>query len=120
MEWGFTYSGPRLPGSDPRCTTCLAGMRKECPAHGSAFVSTCAHCRSAQGAPCQGHWGLEAAFDAYVARDEASKKDFEFARSIVNAEPAGDKPNIVVTMRGDGILAADGHREIFIRIDARS
>jgi hypothetical protein len=120
MEWGFHYAGPRGSTLNPKCVTCLAGLQKECPTHATSFTESCAHCRTAQGAPCQSHWGLEKALAAYVPLDEASRRDFEFAKELVLAEPPSTRPNVVVVMRGDGSLAADGHRELCIRIDARS
>ena len=120
MEWGFHYAGPREKTINPKCLTCLAGLQKECPTHATNFTDSCAHCKVAKGGPCQGHWGLSAALDAYSPEDGPSKSDYEFAKNLVLAEPASKLPNIVVTMRGDGTVAENGHRELYVRIDARS
>jgi len=120
MEWGFHYAGPRKAAVNPKCITCLAGIQKECPTHGVNAMESCSHCRAARGGPCHGHWGLEAALNHYSPEGPESKADYEFAKGIVLAEPPNaDKPNIVVTMRGDGSMAGTGHRELSIRMDAR-
>jgi len=120
MEWGFHYAGPREKTINPKCLTCLAGLQKECPTHATNFTESCAHCKVAKGGPCQAHWGLEAALGAYSPDDAESKVDYEFAKVLVLAEAPSARPNIVVTMRGDGSVAKDGHRELSIRIDART
>jgi len=119
MEWGFHYAGPREKTINPKCLTCLAGLQKECPTHATSFTDSCAHCKVAKGGPCQAHWGLEAALSAYSPEDGESKADYEFAKVLVLGEAPSTRPNIVVTMRGDGSVAKDHHRELSIRIDAR-
>jgi hypothetical protein len=79
MECHFNYQGPIAPYDDPRCTTCHAGHTKECPTHGKGFALGCAHCATAQGAPCQAHWGLEAALKASESGGEDEASDAAFA-----------------------------------------
>lgn len=57
--------------------------------------------------------------NGFVPEDAEAREDYEAAKAIVLAEPESAKPNIVVTMRGNGSLARDGYRELSIRIDAR-
>lgn len=120
QEWGFHYAGPREPSPDMNCTTCRAGATKECPTHGRMFANGCAHCASAQGSPCQWHWGLKAALDAHHANvDGDSLADYEAAVALVLGEGAGKKKNVVVDIRGDGDLASTDHREFHVEITAR-
>jgi len=121
MEWSFHYSGPREPEQNLRCVTCLAGAQKACPTHGETWNKECAHCMSAQGGPCQAHWGLEAALDAHAPHvPEAALEDYARAVKILLEEPPHpSRKNLSVTMRGNGPLAAAGNRELYIQILAR-
>jgi len=103
MEWGFNYSGPREPITDPRCTTCKAGQIQECPTHAKGFALGCAHCVAAQGGPCHGHWGLEAALKACPVSEDA-KNDFETVRSLILSEPTiQDAKIVMIVARGSRI-----------------
>lgn len=70
VEYAFRYSGPIQPEPHPRCVTCDATRKKECPTHGTSFTKGCAHCDAAQGGPCQAHWGLKAAMDHHPVPDD--------------------------------------------------
>lgn len=120
FEWGFNYSGPREARVEPGCVTCAAGTTQRCPTHGENYAKNCAHCASAQGKPCQAHWGLEAALEGHRANVEPDAlADYDLAANMILAEGPSKKRNIDVRMRGHGTLADRDERELEIAVRAR-
>lgn len=119
FEFGFQYSGPRTATDDRKCATCSARATKECPTHGQAYSPACAHCKSAQGAECQAHWGLQAAVDEFASRLEGeAAEDFKMASAMVlNTE--SKHPNVTVHVRSDRDGGTKGGRAFFVELVPR-
>lgn len=123
FEFGFHYSGPIDATPDMDCTTCRSQSTKKCPTHGQQYAQGCAHCASAQGAPCQGHWGMAAALDEYGTRLTAgsdSAVDFGLAKTIVLGEPpTPGKTSVTINIRSDRGGATKGARSLHLELVPR-
>lgn len=119
FEFGFQYSGPREPADDRECVTCNARTTKKCPTHGTGYAEGCSHCKSAKGAPCQGHWGLKAALDEYASRLTGEPaEDFQVAGAMV-LDTISKHPNVSVHIRSDRDGMTKGSRSFFVEMVPR-
>jgi hypothetical protein len=103
MDCSFHYHGPVEATPDDDCVTCESFRKKKCVTHDKAFTKGCAHCESAQGAPCQAHWGLDAALSGHaknIPADSVDEYEDAAARTLKAAKATG-KPRVRADFRAN-------------------